>query len=214
MKKYAIIVAGGSGTRMGSKVPKQFLILDDEPIIIKTIRKYIEADPKTQIIAVLPENHFSRWKALKDEFPFANQIIPIVGGESRTTSVRAGLDSIKSDGLVAIHDAVRPFVAVETIRDSFDSAEKFGSGVAVVSLKDSIREVFSNKTSKSRDRACYVIVQTPQTFVVSQIKKAYNKIKNRTYTDDATVFEKAGKKVFLVNGTYSNIKITTPEDLL
>ncbi|MEM8939624.1 MAG: 2-C-methyl-D-erythritol 4-phosphate cytidylyltransferase [Bacteroidota bacterium] len=213
MKKYAIIVAGGSGTRMGSKIPKQFLILDNEPIIIRTIRKYIEADPKTQIIAVLPENHFSRWEALKVEFSFANQIVHAVGGESRTASVKAGLDTIESDGLVAIHDAVRPFVEVETIRNSFDSAEKFGSGIAVVKLKDSIREILPNKISKARDRTSYVLVQTPQTFVVSQIKKAYDKIKNFTYSDDATVFEKAGEKVFLVDGTYSNIKITTPEDL-
>ena len=213
MEKYAIIVAGGVGTRMGSQIPKQFLLLDDEPIIIKTIRKFLSVFPKIKIIVVLPSEHLANWDAIKKAVSSSTAITTVVGGDSRTASVMAGLAAVDSDGIVAIHDAVRPFVEEKTIIDSFESAEKFGSGVAAIPLKDSIREVFTDDRSQARDRTNYVLVQTPQTFSVSAIKEAYKSIGGVSYTDDATVFEKAGKEVFLVDGSYSNTKITTPEDL-
>ena len=131
---------------------------------------------------------------------------------TRSASVLSGLALINKDGLVAVHDAVRPFVSDETITQSFKSADKHGSGVAVVSLKDSIRELI-NDESIARDRTNYVLVQTPQTFRVSELKLAYEKAGAGLFTDDASVYEAAGFSVSLVNGTYDNIKITTPEDL-
>ncbi len=213
MKKYALIVAGGSGTRMGTDIPKQFLMLDGEPILQKTINRFFSAYPELEIIVVLPKEHISTWDAIKEKIPKGTEILTAIGGDSRTASVRSGLNLIASEGIVAIHDAVRPFVEEKTIIDSFEAADKFGSGVAVVPLKDSIREFVSDNISRTKDRSKYVLVQTPQTFSVDLIKKAYEKIGPTTYTDDATVFEQAIGDVFLVDGSYSNIKITTPDDL-
>ena len=213
MNHYAIIVAGGTGTRMNSKVPKQFLIVDDEPIIVKTLRKFREAIPHISIIVVLPADQLSRWKSLADQFPFINDIAIAEGGDTRTASVVSGLSRINGDGIVCIHDAVRPYVELSTISASIESAKKFGSGVAAVPLKDSIREIFSGKKSAARNRNNYVLVQTPQTFDVRKLKNAYSKIEKQNFTDDASVYEYAGEEVYLVEGSYSNIKITTPDDL-
>jgi len=206
-------VAGGTGTRMRSKVPKQFLIVDDEPIIIKTLRKFKSSYPDIQLIVVLPEDQFPRWKTLNEEYPFTNEVIVTSGGKTRTASVASGLSKIKGDGLVAIHDAVRPHVEPSIISSSFESAEKHGSGVAAVPMKDSIRELLPGKKSKARNRNNYVLVQTPQTFDVNKLKAAYEIIGDVPFTDDASVYENAGETVYLVEGSYSNIKITTPDDL-
>jgi len=213
MRKFAIIVAGGSGSRMKSEIPKQFLLYSGEPIIIKTLRKFQEAYDDIEIVVVLPEKHLSHWVALEKHFPFTSKIKTALGGATRTDSVKSGLEEIHEDGLVAVHDAVRPFTSIETITSSFDSAEKKGSGVAAVTLKDSIREVLANDRSEARDRKNYVLVQTPQTFDSKKLKLAYQKAGDATFTDDATVFEKAGFDVHLVKGSYANIKITTPEDI-
>ena len=213
MEKYAIIVAGGSGTRMNSRVPKQFLIVNDEPIIIKTIRKFQEAIPGIRLVVVLPENQLPRWEDLRSDFPFIDEIVTVNGGETRTASVISGLNVIGDEGLVAVHDAVRPYVETTTINASFRSAEQFGSGVAAVPLKDSIRELYPKKKSKARNRNNYVLVQTPQTFRVGKLKEAYANRGGAAFTDDASVYEHSGEEVFLVEGSYSNIKITTPDDL-
>jgi len=212
VKKYAIIVAGGSGTRMKSTVPKQFLKVDGEPIIIKTVRQFIKAEKSIELVVVLPVDHIDYWRQLESEYPFTSSIKITEGGASRTESVRNGLASITEYGLVAIHDAVRPFVPVEVISGTFRSAERNGSGVAAVSLKDSIREVQVDGKSIARNREDFALVQTPQTFQIELIKNAYAQIEG-DFSDDATVFEKANNVVFLVEGSYSNIKITTPEDL-
>lgn len=207
-------MAGGSGTRMKSEVPKQFLRIEGVPIILKTIRRFSETVPDIEIIVVLPQSSMDHWEQLAAEFDITNKFKIALGGHSRTKSVMAGLQMINETGLVAIHDAVRPFVESTTISSSFDAAEKYGSGVAVVPLKDSIREIEDEGTSRSRDRARYVAVQTPQTFQTSYIKEAYYSLEEEEeFTDDATVLEKYGRRVHLVDGTYSNIKITTPEDL-
>ena len=213
MKKYAIIVAGGSGSRMQSRVPKQFLMVEDQPILVKTLQKFSDAIKGIEIIVALPQNQLDRWNGLREEFNFLTNIKATVGGETRTASVMAGLSLIEGDGLVAIHDAVRPYVTAETIVNSFESAEKHGSGVAAVPLKDSIRELNPGKTSRALNRNNYVLVQTPQTFDIEKLKKAYAAIGTSSFTDDASVFENAGEEVHLVNGSYANIKITTPEDL-
>ncbi|MEP1034732.1 2-C-methyl-D-erythritol 4-phosphate cytidylyltransferase [Ekhidna sp.] len=212
MKKYAIIVAGGIGTRMKSAVPKQFLLLNGVPIIVQSINRFLTYDDKTQVIVVLPEVHVTQWEAIKFQYFPDTEIRVTTGGMTRSASVLSGLALINEDGLVAVHDAVRPFVSKETITQSFKSADKHGSGVAVVSLKDSIRELI-NDESIARDRTNYVLVQTPQTFRVSELKLAYEKAGAGLFTDDASVYEAAGFSVNLVDGTYDNIKITTPEDL-
>ncbi|WP_420316603.1 2-C-methyl-D-erythritol 4-phosphate cytidylyltransferase [Ekhidna sp.] len=212
MDKYAIIVAGGVGTRMKSEVPKQFLQVDGEPIIVKSIRKFLKYDNGISVIVVLPEAHLKQWEAIKFQYFPDTDIMATTGGLTRSASVLSGLTMIVGDGLVAIHDAVRPFVSAKTISDSFDSAKKDGSGVAVVELKDSIRELEEN-TSIARDRSNYVLVQTPQTFNIKALKDAYEKAGAGLFTDDASVYEAAGYKVSLVEGSYDNIKITTPEDL-
>jgi 2-C-methyl-D-erythritol 4-phosphate cytidylyltransferase len=205
-------VAGGKGTRMKSDVPKQFLPIDGIPIIVLSIRKFFAYDQNVEVIVVLPETHIKQWEAIRFQyFPDAN-IQVTTGGITRSASVLSGLGLIPEDGLVAIHDAVRPFVSTDTIRDSFEAAEKHGSGVAVVALKDSIREL-EGTTSIARDRSNYILVQTPQTFDVKRLKEAYKKAGAGVFTDDASVFEVAGNVVNLVDGSYDNIKITTPEDL-
>ena len=206
-------MAGGSGTRMQSKVPKQFLMVEDEPIVVRTIRKFYDAVPDIEIIVVLPESHISRWEALGNEFDFISNTTVTSGGDTRTASVLAGLKLTADEGLVAIHDAVRPYVSPETIVASFTSAGQHGSGVAAVALKDSIRELNPGKRSKALNRNNYVLVQTPQTFDVARLKAAYAKIGTASFTDDASVYEHAGEEVHLIEGSYSNIKITTPEDL-
>lgn len=204
-------MAGGIGTRMNSEVPKQFLCIDGDPIIVHSIRRFMDYNKDVNIIVVLPENHVEQWKNIKLQY-FPNIEIGLTtGGATRTASVISGLNLI-DEGLVAIHDAVRPFTSFETISNSFLSAEIYGSGVAAVSLKDSIREIQEDQ-SVARDRSNYVLVQTPQTFKVGEIKSAYAKIGTDPFTDDASVYEAAGNIVRLVKGTYNNIKITTPEDL-
>ncbi|SNS99242.1 2-C-methyl-D-erythritol 4-phosphate cytidylyltransferase [Ekhidna lutea] len=212
MKKYAIIVAGGTGTRMKSTVPKQFLLVDDVPIIVHTIRKFQSSNKEIEIIVVLPEAHIKRWEAIQFQFFPDQNIQTAIGGITRSASVLSGLTLIQEDGLVAIHDAVRPFVHPDIINASFKAADESGSGVAAVDLKDSIRELEGAK-SIARDRSNYVLVQTPQTFRVSAIKAAYKKAGAGLFTDDASVYEAAGNHVSLVAGSYDNIKITTPEDL-
>ena len=205
-------MAGGIGTRMKSKVPKQFLRIDGEPIIVKSIKKFLVFDQKLSVIVVLPESYLKEWEAIKFQYFPDTDIKSTSGGITRSASVLSGLALIEGDGLVAIHDAVRPFVTIATIKDSFESAGNKGSGVSVVPLKDSIREL-ENSSSIARDRSNYVLVQTPQTFKVKEIKDAYEKAGAGLFTDDASVYEAAGYIVSLVNGTYDNIKITTQGDL-
>lgn len=212
MKEFAIIVAGGVGSRMGTEIPKQFLLIDGVPIIVQTINQFILYNKEIQVILVLPADHISRWSELKGEYLPDTFIQVASGGSTRTESVIAGLKLVNEMGLVAVHDAVRPFVSKEIIANSFLSAAKHGSGVTAVAMKDSIREL-AEKSSVSRDRSNFVLVQTPQTFKVDKLKKAYELVDNNVFTDDATVYEQAGFAIHLVEGSYSNIKITTPEDL-
>lgn len=207
-----MIVAGGSGKRMRSKLPKQFLDLKGRPVIIRTIQQFMDANKSIELVVVLSEQHLSYWNSLKSDYPFIDPIKVAIGGTSRTESVRAGLKAIPNEGLVAIHDAVRPFVTTKIINSSYQSAAEKGSGVASVALKDSIREILEQGRSFARNRSNFVVVQTPQTFKVELIKKSYAQ-SDGDYSDDAAVFEKTNKHVFLVEGSYANIKITTPEDL-
>lgn len=211
MEKYALIVGGGQGTRMNAIQPKQFLELEGKPILVHTIEKFLLAKP-VKIVLVIPSDQLGKWESIKDSYLSEEGIHVVGGGVTRTESVLAGLNAIENDGLVAIHDAVRPFVSPDLIERCFASAMEFGSGVAAVELKDSLREKVGEGDSKFRNRADFFLVQTPQTFLLSKIKEAYQKVED-SHSDDATVFEMAGNQVKLVKGDYENIKITTPEDL-
>lgn len=213
MNRYAIIVAGGKGLRMGGPTPKQFLPFKGRPVIAWTLERFLTFDSTIQLIVVLPENHKETWQGIqKTYFPTA-AIRIATGGAERFDSVKAGLALIQDpSGLVAVHDAVRPFVSEETLSQSFQSAATYGSGVASIPLKDSIRELVSDG-SKARDRSHFRLMQTPQTFRVGELQEAYRKATHNAFTDDATVYEAAGYRVRLVEGSFENIKITTPEDL-
>jgi 2-C-methyl-D-erythritol 4-phosphate cytidylyltransferase len=212
-KLFAIIVAGGSGSRMKSNQPKQFLRLAGIPILMHTVKAYYSADPAIEILIVLPVNQISYWKNLCDEMEFLVPHQVVGGGQSRGESVVNGLNILPSHGLVAIHDGVRPFVSDTIIKESYKVAERKGCAVAAVDMKDSIR-VVNEKGSQAIDRSLYKIVQTPQTFQLSIIKEAYKKVGSKSLSDDATVAELAGYEIHLVEGSYDNIKITTPEDLI
>jgi len=197
---------------MKSAVPKQFLRLNGDPILFKTVKCFFDTVKGIEAVVVLPKNHLTSWDDLKHEYPILEKVRTVIGGATRTASVMNGLAVLPENGLVAIHDAVRPFVERTTIEASFESAAEVGSGIAAVQLKDSIRELKGDH-SIVRDRTGFVLVQTPQTFRLAEIKEAYRLKSDAIYTDDASVFEAAGNQVHLIEGSYSNIKITTPEDL-
>ncbi|WP_420154945.1 2-C-methyl-D-erythritol 4-phosphate cytidylyltransferase [Siphonobacter sp.] len=216
MKQYAILVAGGSGSRMGVALPKQFLSVADKPILVHTLERFLAYSADLQIILCLPADQLAYWQELKQAYPlaFTHPIIETPGGASRFQSVRNGLQCIQeSEGLVAVHDGVRPFVPVEVIAESFRTAAQQGTAVVSVPAKDSIRLVHSETENQALDRSRLRLVQTPQTFQVAVLKKAFEQSESPLFTDDASVAEAAGFPIFLVEGSYENIKITTPEDL-
>lgn len=212
--EYALIVAGGKGTRIKSKLPKQFLELNGLPILMHTINAFGRYSKNINIILVLPEDDFDLWKQLCAKHNFKQSLILQKGGESRFQSVKNGLDKIESEtGLVAIHDGVRPLVSEDIIGASFHLAAVHESAVAAVRLKDSIR-ITDQDNTKAVDRSRFRLIQTPQTFKVSLIKQAYQQKEDVSLTDDASVAERAGHIISLFEGSYENIKITTQEDLV
>lgn len=212
MKRYAIIVAGGQGTRMGSETPKQFLELSGFPVLMHTLRAFEGLTDHT--ILVLPADAISTWNQLCHQYSFSLTHQVTEGGNSRFHSVRNGLAFVPPDCLVAIHDGVRPLVSRQMITDSFDMAASKGNAIAAVALKDSLREQLLTGETRSINRRNYYLVQTPQTFVADSIQQAYLKADHENFTDDAGVVESAGIPIHLYPGDYRNLKITTPEDLL
>jgi len=212
MIKYALIVAGGSGNRMQSTTPKQFLVIDGMPILMHTIKAFYQFDSGLNIILVLPENQLESWQYLikNNHFTIKHQVI--AGGLTRYDSVKNGLAAIHDRGLVAIHDGVRPLVTPQIIGRTFEAAAAYGSGVAAIKPKDSIR-LLEDNTNRNLNREALRLIQTPQTFTTDIIKQAYTTYNDLGFTDDASVAEYAGHKINLVDGDYKNIKITTPEDL-
>ena len=213
IKQYAVIVAGGSGSRMNSEISKQYLPINGLPVLMHTINVFHNYNEALDIIVVLPPNDLGLWKKLCATYAFHLPIRVTPGGNTRFQSVRNGLDKITSDGIVAIHDGVRPLVNKETIAASYEIATLHGSAIASVRLKESIR-ITDKDQGKTVDRTKYRIIQTPQTFQVNIIKEAYQIPENPQFTDDASVLEKSGHKITLFEGSYKNIKITTPEDLI
>lgn len=212
MQKYAIIVSGGSGTRMQSELPKQFLELAGKPILMHTISAFYFDE--IQITLVLPADQLTLWNSLCAQHNFSVPHTIVAGGATRFNSVKNGLDSITDEsGLVAIHDGVRPLIKRETILNSFKVAENTGNAIVSVACKDSLRRT-SGQENTAVDRADYQLIQTPQTFQISLIKAAFKADYQPTFTDDASVLEQHGLKINLIEGDYRNIKITTPEDLI
>jgi len=212
-KEYALIVAGGKGTRIKSKLPKQFLELNGLPILMHTINAFYRYSPEVTVILVLPADDFETWVSLCKKYSFHKPVILQAGGDTRFQSVKNGLSKIEGEGLVAIHDGVRPLVSEDIIGASFRLAAVHQTAVAAVRLKESIRMTDQDNT-KAVDRSRFRLIQTPQTFVVSLIKKAYESKDDPSLTDDASVAERAGHIISLFEGSYENIKITTPEDLI
>lgn len=212
LKKSVIIVAGGIGNRMQSEVPKQFLLLKNKPILCHTIEKFNSFDASISIVLVLPENQFEYWKELCKNHNFTINHQLVKGGETRFKSVKNGLDLIQDGQLVAIHDGVRPLVSEKVIKNCFQKAEDFGASIPVISINESIRSL-SNDGSRIINRDEIMLVQTPQVFKSSIIKKAYNQEFQESFTDDASVLESDGGSVKLVEGNRENIKITRALDL-
>lgn len=212
--KAAILVAGGRGTRMGGPVAKQYLPIAGQPVLMRTLSVFYRADPATDLILVLPENDFLYWKELCAEYKFTLPHRLVAGGNSRFQSVRNGLNALDSKTkLVTIHDGVRPFVTGKVISESFEVAGRTGSAIAVISLKDSIRKLTDDGKSIYEERQYFRLVQTPQTFQVEKIKKAFAVTELPQFTDDATVYENQGWQVTLISGNPENIKLTSPEDM-
>jgi 2-C-methyl-D-erythritol 4-phosphate cytidylyltransferase len=213
VKKYAIIVAGGTGKRMGESLPKQFLKLGGTPILIHTLQAFYAADPEIELIITLPREEIQFWDELNIWHQNYIEHKVVAGGETRFHSVKNALEHVQ-DGLVAVHDGVRPFISSNTINHSFQLALVKKAVVTSVLMKDSVRQVNENGRSKNIDRASLRMVQTPQTFDAELLKAAYNVSFNPSFNDDASVVEAYGHEITLIEGDYQNIKITTPEDIL
>ncbi len=220
LQKYAIIVAGGSGTRMKSVIPKQFLLLVGKPILLRTVEQFLKIED-CQVVLVLPESEQEYWqKEVLEKYDnstvYKNDRITIAnGGITRFQSVKNGLLKINEKScVVAVHDGVRPLVSIDIIEKSFAEAQLHKAVVVSVSLKDSIREVDNSGNNKAVDRSNFRLMQTPQTFDLQLLKSAYEQDESNLFTDDASVVEALGEKITLIEGDYQNIKITTLEDLV
>ena len=211
---YVIIVAGGKGLRMGSDIPKQFLPIGGRPVLMRTIERFREYSPTLQIILVLPKAQQEYWKelCLKHNFTVAYQLAD--GGETRFHSVQHGLALIpdNAEGIVGVHDGVRPFPSIEVIRNCYETAREKKTAIPVIPVVETVRHL-KGETSETVPRNDYRLVQTPQTFDIQLLKAANRQPYNDGFTDDASVVEAFGFDITLVEGNRENIKITTPYDL-
>lgn len=215
MKAYAIIVAGGKGLRMGGEVPKQFLPINGKPILMHTIEAFRKGLNGIEIILVLPADQHEYWQKLCQDYNFCSPELIAKGGETRFHSVKNGLAFLPDDedAVVGIHDGVRPFVSKETIQRCYAAAAGGRAVVPVVPVVETIRQILPDGKSITRPRDEYRLVQTPQTFPLVMLKKAYEQSYSETFTDDASVVEAMGEEILMVEGNRENIKITTPSDL-
>ena len=212
MSRSAVIVAGGSGTRMKSSVPKQFLLLNGKPVLMHTLAAFHSFDSAIDLVLVLPADQLDHWTDLCRQHSFSIPHRLTAGGKTRFHSVKNGLDLITTSKVVAIHDGVRPLVNAETLTACFEGAEKNKSAVPAVPVTDSLRKI-TLEGNESVLRGAYRSVQTPQCFRVNLLLPCYDEGFREDFTDDASVFEAAGYKINLVDGHPTNIKITTPQDL-
>ena len=215
MQKYAIIVAGGTGTRMGSATPKQFLLLNDKPVLYYTIQTFLEAYDDLQVVLVLPDEYTDMGREIIDAWFEYDRIRITSGGETRFHSVKNGLKLVEQDAIVFVHDAVRCMVTTDLIQRCYENALETGSAVPVIRSRDSLRLLNEEENdNQALDRNRIVLVQTPQTFHSRILQPAFEIDFKERFTDEATVVEAFGLKISLVEGEEHNFKITRPFDLL
>lgn len=214
-KDYIIIVAGGKGQRMGSSVPKQFLLLCGKPVLMHTIEAFHSYSTSLEIILVLPEEQQTHWKELCEEYGFTTPHTVVSGGSTRFESSRNGISAIPNDadGVVGIHDGVRPLVSAAVIDRCYESARENYAAIPVMPLTDTLRFVGESGCGRNVLRSDYVIVQTPQVFDIALAKRAFSLPYKESFTDDASVVEDLGCQVSVVEGCRENIKLTTPFDM-
>lgn len=212
MNQYVIIVAGGAGTRMKAGQPKQFLPIAGKTILQHTLEAFHRYDPTFKYIIVLPKESIDFWKNHSSMKKINIPHTVVEGGKERFYSVKNALNTIKGNGIVAIHDGVRPLVSKQTLKNCFEGVKKYGNAIPVINVVESIR-MLDGESSVPSSRSKIRIVQTPQCFEVNRIKKAYEQEFSPEFTDDATVLEKTGEKINLVEGNRENIKITSPFDM-
>lgn len=211
--KYALIVAAGSGSRMKSAIPKQFMLLKGKPLICHTLQRFVAYDPGMRLILVIPKGFVlnpAEWAPYFDVLP---DLVLVEGGETRFHSVQNGLGAITDDGIVFIHDGVRPFITNALLERCHAVALEKGNAIPCIELKDSLRQVMDGD-NRQVPRAQYRSIQTPQTFRVKDIQDAYRQAYSPDFTDEASVMEQAGHAIHLVDGLDNNIKITSPADFL
>jgi 2-C-methyl-D-erythritol 4-phosphate cytidylyltransferase len=215
MHKYAIIVAGGTGKRMGSSTPKQFLFLNDKPVLYYTLKTFLEAFNDLSIVLVLPEYYTDLGREIIDAYFDYSRIQITSGGETRFHSVKNGLKLVKRDSIVFVHDAVRCLLSADLIHRCYENALETGSAVPALRSKDSVRLLNEEENDNEvLDRSKVVLIQTPQTFHSRILLPAFEIDYKERFTDEATVVEAFGLKISLVEGEEDNIKITRPVDLV
>ena len=217
MKRYMIVVAGGKGQRMGGTLPKQFQLLGERPVLMVTLERLYSMDKTLNIILVLPHEHLGLWDELCLKYEFSVPLVVTEGGNTRFHSVKNGLDAINDDNdvedaIVGVHDGVRPFVSQEVITRCYAEAVTKKAVIPVIGVVETVRRL-EGTDSVTVPRDQYKLVQTPQVFDVALLQRAYQQKYTEMFTDDASVVEALGEKVFLVEGNRENIKLTTPFDL-
>jgi len=212
MKRSMIVVAGGSGSRMGADIPKQFLPLFGLPLLMHTLKNLHGIDHSMKMILALPIDHLPQWEALCEEHAFHVPHVTVAGGKTRFQSVQNALKAIVDEDLIGVHDGVRPFVSKEVVENCFKAAEQCGAAVPVVPVVQSLRRV-DGDLSEAVDRNAFRSVQTPQCFRREVLLEAFANAPHDLFTDDAAVVESNGHSIALVDGSSENIKVTTPLDM-
>lgn len=214
MQEHVIIVAGGSGSRIKANMPKQYLEVNGRPIIVHTIGKFFAYNAGIKMYVVAHKDHLQYMNELLKKYFPDKEIQTTTGGDTRFESVKKGLALIEpSNAVVGIHDAARPMVSMETIKRCYEMAAQKGNAIPVVEVNESLR-IIENNSNKAINRSHYRVVQTPQCFNITAIKKAFEQEYSSSFTDDATVLERTGEKINLVDGNTENIKITHDRDLI
>ena len=214
MKHYVIIVAGGSGSRMQSSTPKQFLPLNQKPILLHTLERLYASVNQAELIIALPSSQFDVWKTICEEYQVNIPHQLCCGGTTRFESVKNALKMVSETSIIAIHDGVRPLVKKSVVKQCLQTAQQKGAAIPVLRIEESIRKKMKDEKSTIVNRDDYLIVQTPQCFKSSILLEAYQQAYSTTFTDDASVVETMGNAISLVDGNKENIKITRPEDLI
>ena len=220
MKRHLIVVAGGKGQRMGGVLPKQFQLLGGRPVLMVTLERLYALDNTLNIVLVLPKEHLGLWDELCLKYSFAVPLVVTAGGNTRFHSVKNGLDTIQDDialedSLVGVHDGVRPFVSQRVLDEAYREAWNNGAAIPMIELQDSLRQIIGGEgASQTVPRDRYRLVQTPQVFRLSLLRRAYEQRYVEAFTDDASVVEAMGERVFAVEGNRENIKLTTPFDMM